>query len=200
MKTIPPKIFKDYAILSTGFCLFFLLDPFNLDNTISNPAIPLGSTLQILGEGIVILLGTVLSELIVTFVPNLPCDYSKGWNYQIMRKIPLYILVIIILSAAVGQYFTVIQWGFGKWYYFWNDYNGSFSLKWFMNNFTQDLSICVFIAVYWAFLTDSRMKEYRIQELLLLNDVIDGTDSITGDKADVMTITAKPTPTCVKYR
>lgn len=69
-----------------------------------------------------------------------------------------------------------------------------------MNNFTQDLSICVFIAVYWAFLTDSRMKEYRIQELLLLNDVIDGTDSITGDKADVMTITAKPTPTCVKYR
>lgn len=188
MKTIPNKVIKDYAMLGAGFSLFFLLDPFNVNNYISNPALPVGRTLQILGEGLVIFICTILSELFTTYVLNLPCDYSKDWSYQIKRKIPTYAVVIILLSGAIGQYFTIIEWSWNKWYYFWTDYDGHFSLMWYMNNFRQDLTICVFLAIYWAFLTNSRMKENKIQELLALNEVIDRTESAFEEKTGIVTI------------
>lgn len=188
MKTIPKKIFKDYAMLGAGFSLFFLLDPFGLNNAVANPALPMGKFVQIVGEGVVIFIGAIISEVITTYVLNLPCDYSKEWNYQIKRKIPLYVFDIILLSFFVGQYFTVIQWGFGNWFYFWIEQDGSFTLKWYMMNFRQDCSLCVFIAVYWAFLTNSRMKEYKIQELLALNEAIEHTEDIVEEKADAIAI------------
>lgn len=186
MKRIPNQIIKDYAMLSAGFCLFFLLDPFGLDSAISNPALPIGKFMQIVGEGVLIFICAVFSELVTSFVLNLPCDYSKGWSYQIRRKMPLYFFVIIFLSAFIGQYFTIIEWGWSKWFYFWHNPDGSFTLKWYMQNFTSDLSICVFIAVYWVFLTNSRMKEHKIQELLALNDAIDKTEAVPVEKADAV--------------
>ena len=191
MKTIPPRLLKDYAMLGAGFSLFFLLDPFNAENYVSNPTMPICQTFQILGEGVVIFFFFVLSEVITTYILNLPCDYSKDWKYQIRRKIPLYAIAITLLSGAIGQYFTIIEWGWNKWYYFWIDYDGNFSLKWYMNNFKQDLMICVFIAGYWAFLTNSRMKEYRIQELLALNEMIDSDNSTIDEKADVITLSGE---------
>ncbi len=188
MKMIPKKILKDYAMLGAGFSLFFLLDPFSLDNAISNPVLPIGKFMQIFGEGLVIFVGMVISEVVTTYVLNLPCDYSRDWNYQIKRKIPLYVFDIVLLAGFVGQYFTVIQWGVDKWFYFWIDLDGDFSLKWYMVNFKQDCSLCVFIAVYWAFLTNSRMKEYKIQELMAINDAIEQTETVAEEKIDAIAI------------
>lgn len=191
MKTIPRKIIKDYATLGAGFSVFFLLDPFHVHNYISNPSIHIGRLFQILGEGVVIFLCTYLSELFTTYVLNLPCDYSKDWSYQIRRKIPLYAIAIFLLAGAVGQYFTIIEWNWDKWYYFWIDYDGNFSLVWYMNNFKQDWVICVFLAIYWAFLTNSRMKDNKIQELLALNEAIDRTDRTIEEKTDAVTLSGE---------
>lgn len=191
MKKIPKILYKDYALLGAGFTLFFMLDPFDLNNAIVDPVLPMGRFMQMIGEGVVIFIGAVIAEIITTYVLRLPCDYSKDWNYQIKRKIPLYLLVIIILSFLIGQYFTIIQWGFSKWHYFWYDTDGSFTLKWYMNNFRQDLAIILFIALYWAFLTKSRMNEYKIQQLLALNEAIEKTDAVTEDKADAIEITGE---------
>ena len=58
-----------------------------------------------------------------------------------------------------------------------------------MNNAAQDVVWCIFVAIYWYFMTKSRMKEYWIQELLAINESIDKTDVIPEPKSEVIEIT-----------
>lgn len=170
MKKIPSIIIRDYALLGLGFFAFFtLMRPYGMQNSV-------GDTLWLLqsfGCCLLVFLTSVLVEMCVTYIFSMPCDYSKEWPYQFRRKIIHYPLLIALLSAIIGIYFTIIANGWENWYYFWLDGEGNFTLKWYLNNFLQDIVWCIFIATYWYFMTNSRMKEHKIQELQALNDVIE---------------------------
>ncbi len=186
MKKIPGIIVRDYAMLAAGFFLFFtLMKPWGMQNY----AVESLWYLQSMGCSLMIFLFSLLSELVVTNVFHLPSDYSKGWPYQIKREVLFLLCLIIVLAAVIGQYFTIIEFGWKKWYYFWNDYDGNFTLKWYMNNAAQDVVWCIFVAIYWYFMTKSRMKEHKIQELLAINDSIEKTGAVMDVKSESIEIT-----------
>ena len=185
MKKIPSIIVRDYALLGFGFFVFFsLMRPFGMQNSVGDALWPL----QSLGCCTFIFMVALLCEAVVTYVFKKPCDYSKDWHYQIQRKLIFYPLLIIILAAIIGQYFTIIEWGWSKWMYYWQDENGDFTLKWYFNNLLQDVVWCIFIALYWYFVTGSRMKEYKLQELQSLNDALEDTHAEVEEKAEMVTI------------
>ena len=185
MKKIKKISIWDYILLSIGFFLFFtLMRPYGLENSISDKLWPL----QSLGCCALIFVGSMISEIIVTYICCLPCDYSKEWPYQIRRGAFFFLFLIFLISAFAGQYFTILEWGWKHWYYFWIDNDRNFSLQWYMNSFRQDLIWALFVALYWLFMTKSRMKEHKIQELLSLNDAIEQAENIEEENDSTVVI------------
>ena len=178
----------DYALLGAGFFLFFtLMRPYGLENSVSDNL----WALQSLGCCTLIFVGAMFSEICVTYIFRMPCDYSEGWPYQIKRKVIFYLILIVLISALFGQYFTIIEWGWKHWYYYWIDYDGNFTLRYYMNNIVQDLIWLIFVAIYWDFMTKSRMKEFKIQELLSINEVIDSNEGGGEETAVAVLITGE---------
>jgi len=147
--------------------------------------------LQSLGCCFLIFVTQLLAEMICTYLFRLPCDFSKDWSYQIKRQCVIYPALIVILSAATGQYFTIIEFGLPHWHYFWTYTDGSFSLHWYFRNFLQDIVWCIFVGIYWYFITKSRMKEYKIQELLSLNNDLENTTATDDEKMEEIKITGE---------
>ena len=182
-------------LLGIAFYLFFtLMRPYGIKNSVSDNL----WALQSLGCCTLIFVGAMISECIVTYIFHFPADYSKEWRYQIKRLVIFDFFLVTLLSAIIGTYFTMIEWDCEHWYYYWVDYDQNFSLKWYFNAFLQNLIYAFFVAIYWFPVTRSRMREYRIQELLSLNDSIDqaetvgdeqtGTVDITGESKDSLTV------------
>lgn len=186
MKRIRKEVILDYALLSVGFFVFFtLMRPYGLKNSVSDDL----WALQSLGCCSLIFVGSMISELLTAYPLRLPCDYSREWPYQIKRKITFYFILIVLISAMVGQYFTIIEWGWEHWYYYWIDYDGNFSLQWYFNSFVQNLILALFVSIYWLLMTKSRIKEYRIQELLSINEAIEKAEPLAETKAGTIIIT-----------
>lgn len=195
MKKIPGIIVRDCAFLGLAFFVFYtLMRPFGMQNSVGDNL----WMLQSLGCCFMIFLFSLLSEIIVAYVFNLPCDYSRDWSYQIRTRLAFYPVLIITLAAVVGQYFSIIEHGWEHWKYFWLDYDGTFTLRWYLRNFWQDVVWCIFVSIFWYFLTKGRMKEYKIQELLLINEGIEksdiqeeesiGTVRITGESRESLSV------------
>lgn len=186
MKKIPGNIVRDYAMMAAGFFLFFtLMKPWGMHNYVVDSL----WFLQSIGCCTLIFLFSLFSETVVTYIFKLPCDYSKDWPYQIKREAIFLLVLIIALSAVIGQYFTIIQHGWKHWCYFWIDSEGSFTLKWYIDNAAQDVVWCIFVGLYWYFMTKSRMKEHKIQELLAINDALEQTDAVVEEQSDMVVIT-----------
>lgn len=179
MKKIQKINIFDYILLSLGFFLFFtLMRPYGLENSVSDNL----WALQSLGCSALIFVSAMISEIIVTYLFHHPCDYSREWPYQIRRKVVFYVILIVLASAIIGTYFTILEWGWKHWYYYWTDYDGNFTLKYYFNSFCQNLIYALFVSIYWFFMTKSRMKEYKIQELLSLNDAIEQSETPEEDQ------------------
>lgn len=188
MKKVQKINIRDYALLSIGFFLFFtLMRPYGLKNSVGDTLWPL----QSLGCCTLIFICSIISEIIVSRIFRMPPDDSKEWPYHIKRMFLYYPVLIILLSAFIGQYFTIIEWGWKKWKYFWVDSDGNFTLKWYFNNFRQDLIWVLFVAIYFLLATKSRMKEYRIQELLSLNDAIEQVETVKDEQIGTVNITGE---------
>ena len=188
MKKIQKISIWDYILLSLGFFVFFtLMRPYGIQNSVSDNL----WALQSLGCCTLIFIGSMISEIIVTYVLGFPCDYSKEWPYQVKRKVFFYLILVILVSAIIGMYFTSIEWGLEHWYYYWVDYDGKFTLEYYFNSFTQNIIWTLFVSIYWYFITRSRMKEYKIQELLSLNDAIEGAEPVRDEQTDKVEITSE---------
>lgn len=185
MRKIQKISILDYGLLSIGFFLFFtLMRPYGLENSISDTLWPL----QSLGSCTLIFISSLLSDIIVCFIFRLPCDYSKEWSYQIKRGVLLFLFLALLVSAFIGQYFTILQWGWEHWNYFWHDQDGQFSLQWYLSNFYQNLIWALFVSLYGLFMTKSRMKEHKIQMLLSLNNAIDQAEIIEAEQGETVVI------------
>ncbi len=186
MKKIRKTSILDYILLSLGFFVFFtLMRPYGLENSVSDNLWPL----QSLGCSVLIFVGAMVAEIIVTYLFRLPCDYSMEWPYQIRRKVIFYLVMIVLISAIIGMYFTIIEWGWQHWYYYWIDHDGNFTMEYYLNSFFQNLVYALFVSIYWVFMTKSRMKEYKIQELLSLNDAIEQAEAVKEEHPCVVDIT-----------
>ena len=185
MKKIPRILIRDYILLGLGLFLFFtLFRPWGMKNSATDTL----WALQSIGCCLMISVWAIVSEIVVTYVFRLPCDYSRDWSYQIRRKAIFYPLLIAILAAWIGPYFTVIEHGLDHWYYFWTDLDGHFSLGKYLDNAVQDAVWCIFVGLYWYFVTETRMREYKIQELLSFNEQIETAGDVDGGKTEAVTI------------
>lgn len=192
MSKITSLNIRDNALNSIGLFFFFIiLQPFGLRDAIGSPLWQSNVLPMIFGECLLIFACSLLADIFVSIICRLPNDYSKEWPYQIKRMTLFYLSLILLIGAVLGIYFTILQYGWEHINYFWHEKNGAFTMKWYMNNLMEDVSVCIFVALIWVFIIKARMKEHRIQELLALNEDLDSSEEAETGKEAEITITGE---------
>ena len=171
MKNIPRVVLIDYICYSVGFFLFIvLLEPFGTRDFIEANVNPYSYYVV---EAICFLLILFLCELFTSFFCHLPADYSQPKEYQAKRLLSFVIPCILINTVFNGEFFVIIRWGWKHWDYLWQNYDGSFTLKWFFHDLKEAVSVGAFIITYQVFVTYNRMQRYQIEELQSLNNQLE---------------------------
>ena len=171
MKPIPRIVIFDYLCYSIGFFLFIvLLEPFGTRDFIKTNVNPYSFYVV---EAVCFFLILLLCECLTSYVFYLPADYSQPREYQTRRLLYFAIPCVLINTVFDGEFFVIIRWGWERWHYLWQDYDGSFTLKWFFHDLKEAVSVGAFIIAYQIFVTNNRMQRYQIEELQSINNLLE---------------------------
>jgi len=180
MKPIPRIVIFDYLCYSIGFFLFIvLLEPFGTRDFIKANGNPYFFYVV---EAICFFLILMLCECLTSHIFHFPTDYSQPKEYQIKRLLHFAIPCVLINTVFDGEFFVIIRWGWERWYYLWQDYDGSFTLKWFFHDLLEALSVGAFIIIYHIFVSYNRMQRYQIEELQMLNNLLEAEHAASRDQ------------------
>ena len=180
MKPIPRIVITDYLCYSIGFFLFIvLLEPFGTRDFINANVNPYSFYVIEAASFFGILM---LCEYFTSYVCHLPADYAQTREYQMRRLLHFAIPCVLINTVFDGEFFVIIRWGWKRWYYLWQDYDGSFTLKWFFQDLKEAVSVGAFIVAYHLFVTHNRMQRYQIEELQLINNLLEAEHATTHDQ------------------
>lgn len=171
MKPISRIIIIDYLCYTVGlFLLIVLLEPFLTSDFIQVTPSPY---IYYIGEAISFFLIFCFIEVFMANCLQLTADYSQPKEYQVRRLIWLVVPCILLNTLFEGEYFTIIRWGWAKWHYFWIDYDGDFTLKWFLYTLKEAVCIGAIFIAYQIFVTFTRVQRYQIEELQSLNTLLE---------------------------
>lgn len=192
MKILRQIFTKDNLFICIGIFLFLvLLQPFGLHEAFGDKELRRDMLSQIAGECFLVYICQCISEAVTVFIFRLPEDYSKDRHYQLRRLSTIFLVLLVILPVVTGTYLNMHRFGIEHWDYFWTTSNGYFTLKWYFETLWQDSTVCFFIVLFEIFITRSRMNEYKIQELLSLNDAIENSEAINEVKTEEITISGE---------
>lgn len=182
MKPIPRIVIFDYLCYSIGFFLFIvLLEPFGTRDFIKTNVNPYSFYVV---EAVCFFLILLLCEYLTSYVFYLPADYSQPREYQTRRLLYFAIPCVLINTVFDGEFFVIIRWGWERWHYLWQDYDGSFTLKWFFHDLKEAVSVGVFIIAYQIFVTNNRMQRYQIEELQSINNLLEAEQDSAHNQAE----------------
>lgn len=182
MKPIPRIVISDYLCYSVGFFLFIvLLEPFGTRDFIQANVNPYYFYVV---EAVCFFLILLLCECLTSYVFYLPADYSQPREYQTRRLLYFAIPCVLINTVFDGEFFVIIRWGWERWYYLWQDYDGSFTLKWFFHDLKEAISVGAFIIAYQIFVTNNRMQRYQIEELQSINNLLEAEHDSAHNQAE----------------
>jgi len=170
MKPTVTSILKDYLIIAAGI-FFFLITfrPFGMyemDNS-------LRTVIIVFLESVVIYLCALFAELITDKVLRLPPDYSKDMKYNGTRLIYLYLILLPFLSLCLGEFWIVVNYGWGHPEYYFITPDKQFTLKWFLGGIKEDALVSILVFVYTYALTSIRVKSYQIDQLKAINAMLE---------------------------
>lgn len=181
MQPILRIVIVDYLCYSAGFFLFIvLLEPFGTRDFIKANVNPYNFYVV---EAVSFFLILMLCECLTSYVFRLPADYSQPREYQTRRLLCFAIPCVLINTVFDGEFFVIIRWGHERWHFLWYDYDGSFTLKWFMHDLKEAVSVGAFIIAYQIFVTRNRMQQYQIQELQSINNLLEAEQNSVSSQA-----------------
>lgn len=182
MKPIPRIVIFDYLCYSIGFFLFVvLLEPFGTRDFIKANVNPYSFYVA---EAVSFFLILLLCECLTSYVFHFPADYSQPKEYQTRRLLYFAIPCVLINTVFDGEFFVIIRWGWERWYYLWQDYDGNFTLKWFFHDLKEAISVGAFIIAYQIFVTNNRMQRYQIEELQSINNLLEAEHDSAHNQAE----------------
>jgi len=171
MKHIPRIILRDYLLVSLGLFLFVvLLEPFGTRDFLANHEAPY---LYYVIEAVFFFLIFLICELFATYVCKLPADYTQPKEYQFKRLACLAVPCILINAVVDGMFFCVLRWGWSGWFYHWIAVDGMFTLRWFLHDLIESISVGAFVIAYYLIVTYNRMQKCQIEELQRLNRMLE---------------------------
>ena len=177
MKRFPACMLTDYIFFGLATMMILLLSkPFNVENTLLRD----GILQQSVEDGLVTMLAYWLSEVVVTYVFRLHCDYSRPWLYQVKRMAILFAIAIPLDALMTAYYFNTANYGIYCYEYPWLDHdeNGYFyTTQWMAKALEQKIFFGILFVLYWLVITWVRMQRLVISELLQLNSMLEGNQS-----------------------
>jgi len=186
---IPKQLILDYAFVSIAYVsLIIALHPVYFGKFEVT-----GELLLLLAqETIMAFCVTMIVEGIVSYLLNTPFSYSDEMNVRFRHFLLCAIFAIPLSTAFLNQFFVLRKFGWEHWEYAWIDYDGVFTLKWFINTLLPCFVAVVFIfLVAMTIISQIRVMLNSLRELKEINQLLEQEQEMLHSKLTKDNVTDK---------
>jgi len=168
---IPKQLIIDYACVCIVFMIFIVaMHPVYFGEfQVTQELIVMLTQECILAYFLVI-----VAEIFVTYVLQNPLSYSDEYNVRFHHFLLCCLVTIPLYTATLNQFLVIKKFGWEHWEYAWIDFDGLFSLKWFLNRLLPCL-VCsvIMILIAMPIISQIRVMLISIRELKELNQLLE---------------------------
>lgn len=168
---IPKQLIADYACVSVAYMAMII---------VMHP-IYFGS-FYVTQEGLILLIkeaaiafsSLMISEAFVTYVLRKPFCYSDELSVRFHHFLICAIITIPLSTAMLNQLLVATRFGWGHWDYAWIDYDGVFSLKWYINKLLPCIVCSAMIQlIVMPIISQIRTMLISLRELKEINQLLE---------------------------
>lgn len=217
MRKIPYQLYFDFMLVALGHLLCLLvLTPFNMK--LSNYVSPV---LHIGIESVLVYVSILISEILVAYPLKKPLKYEDAFPQNLLHLVLVYIFSVLIYSAFSVMYHVISNFGIQHIEYAWIDYDGNFTLRWYLRKLGYAVTLGLFLALFVVLITRFRAQRLEINTLREINEALefrnqklifdeasdnmsitiqgDGKDSITLNPNDMLYVESIANYLCIVY-
>jgi len=171
MTKIPKQLLVDYICVSIAYvAMIIALHPvyFGKFEVTQELIILLAQ------EAVLAICVTTLSEMFVTYVLRKPFSYTDEMNVRFHHFLLCTIVAIPLSTTLLNQFFVLRKFGWEHWEYAWIDYDGLFTLKWFINTLLPCVVAVAFIILLaMPIISQTRFMLISLRELKEINQLLE---------------------------
>ena len=133
----------------------------------------------------------ITAELFVTYVLRKPFSYSDEMNVRFRYFVICAVVAVPLSTAALNQFFTLRRWGWEHWNYAWIDYDGVFSLRWFVSLLLPCIVGVGIILTDMLIISQIRFMLTSIRELKEINQILESEQEMLRSRLTKDNVTDK---------
>jgi len=171
MMKIPKQLIVDYACVCIAFMVLIIaMHPVYFGEfQVTQELIVMLTQECILAYFLVI-----VAEIFVTYVLRKPFSYSDEYNVRFHHFLLCSLVTIPLYTAMLNQFLVIKKFGWEHWEYAWIDFDGLFSLKWFLNRLLPCIvSSVIMILIAMPIISQIRVMLISIRELKEINQLLE---------------------------
>lgn len=171
MMKIPKLLIVDYACVCIAYMtLIIAMHPVYFGKFQVTPEL----VVMLTHECILAFCLVIVAELFVTYVLRKPFSYADEFNVRLHHFLLCSLVAIPLYTAMLNQYLVIRKFGLEHWEYAWIDFDGLFSLKWFLNRLLPCI-VCsvIMILIAMPIISQIRVMLISIRELKELNQLLE---------------------------
>jgi len=116
----------------------------------------------------------IVVELLVTYVLRRPFSYADEFNVRFHHFLLCSLVTVPLYTAMLNQYLVIKKFGWEHWDYAWIDFDGLFSLKWFLNRLLPCfVSSVIMILIAMPIISQIRVVLTSLRELKEINQLLE---------------------------
>jgi len=168
---IPKQLIFDYACICIVFMIFIVaMHPIYFGEfQVTQELIVMLTQECILAYFLVI-----VAEFIVTYILRKPFSYSDELNVRFHHFLLCTLVTVPLYTAMLNQYLVIKKFGWEHWDYAWIDFDGIFSLRWFLNRLLPCfVSSVIMILIAMPIISQIRVMLTSIRELKEINQILE---------------------------
>jgi len=168
---IPKLLIVDYACVCIAYmALIIAMHPVYFGEFQVTPELIVLLAL----EAILAFCVAMSAELFVTYVLRKPFSYSDEFNVRLHHFLLCALIAIPLSMALLNQLFVLRKFGWEHWDYAWIDFDGVFSLKWFLRGLLPCISgVVIMMLIAMPVISQIRVMLTSLSELKELNQILE---------------------------
>jgi len=171
MMKIPKQLIFDYACVSVSYMILIVaMHPVYFGEfRVTQELIGLLTQQTILAFCV-----GMISELFVTYVLRRPFSYADEMHVRFRHFLLCALIAVPLSMALLNQLFVLRKFGWEHWDYAWIDFDGTFSLKWFLRLLLPCISgVAIMMLMAMPIVSQIRVMLTSLRELREINQILE---------------------------
>lgn len=168
---IPKQLIFDYACVSVSYMILIVaMHPVYFGE--------FQVTTELIGlltqQAILAFCVAMIAELFVTYVLRRPFSYADEMHVRFRHFLLCALIAVPLSMALLNQLFVLRKFGWEHWDYAWIDFDGTFSLKWFLRGLLPCISgVAIMMLMAMPIVSQIRVMLTSLRELREINQILE---------------------------